>query len=53
MRGKNDISHSEDAIGGGNSGRGKRKSCMRHCAKFWWAYLIGFICAVVLIVCLM
>ncbi|KAL0938809.1 uncharacterized protein CTRU02_205419 [Colletotrichum truncatum] len=53
MRDKNDISHSENALGGVNSGgSGKRKSCMRHCAKFWWAYLIGFIAAVVLIVCL-
>ncbi|KAF6844747.1 hypothetical protein CMUS01_00813 [Colletotrichum musicola] len=52
MRDKHDISHSENAVGGVNSGRGKRKSCMRHCAKFWWAYLVGFICAVVLIVCL-
>ncbi|KAM0276114.1 hypothetical protein ACHAQH_007088 [Verticillium albo-atrum] len=32
--------------------RGKRKSCMRHCAKFWWIYLLAFIAIVVLVVCL-
>ncbi|EEY18703.1 conserved hypothetical protein [Verticillium alfalfae VaMs.102] len=32
--------------------RGKRKSCMRHCAKFWWIYLLAFIAIVVLAVCL-
>ncbi|KAF9880003.1 hypothetical protein CkaCkLH20_02814 [Colletotrichum karsti] len=53
MRDKHDINHSEDALGGMDTGRrGKRKTCMRHCAKFWWAYLIAFICFVVLIVCL-
>lgn len=31
---------------------GKRKTCMRHCKRFWWAYLIAFICIVVLVVCL-
>lgn len=33
--------------------QGKRKTCMRHCKRFWWAYLIVFLCAVILIVCLM
>ncbi|KAM0332282.1 hypothetical protein ACHAQA_002558 [Verticillium albo-atrum] len=32
--------------------RGKGKSCMRHCAKFWWIYLIAFIVIVVLVVVL-
>ncbi|KAI9903075.1 hypothetical protein N3K66_002427 [Trichothecium roseum] len=30
----------------------KKRSCMRHCGKFWWAYLIVFIIIVVLVVCL-
>jgi hypothetical protein len=33
--------------------KGKRKSCMRHCKRFWWAYLIAFVLIVVLVVCLM
>lgn len=32
--------------------QGKRKTCMRHCKRFWWAYLIAFVCIVVLVVCL-
>jgi competence protein ComGC len=32
--------------------QGKRKSCMRHCKRFWWAWLIAFIAIVVLVVCL-
>jgi competence protein ComGC len=32
--------------------KGKRKSCMRHCKRFWWAYLIAFVLIVVLVVCL-
>lgn len=32
--------------------RGKRHSCARHCKRFWWLYLIVFICIVVLVVCL-
>ena len=31
----------------------KRQTCMRHCKRFWWIYLIVFICIVVLVVCLM
>lgn len=30
----------------------KNKTCMRHCKKFWWAYLCLFIVIVVLAVCL-
>ncbi|KAH7328684.1 hypothetical protein B0I35DRAFT_24302 [Stachybotrys elegans] len=30
----------------------KRKTCMRHCKRFWWIYLIAFVCIVVLVVCL-
>ena len=30
----------------------KRQTCMRHCKRFWWIYLIVFICIVVLVVCL-
>lgn len=33
--------------------QGKGKSCMRHCKRFWWAYLCLFIVIVVLAVCLM
>lgn len=33
--------------------QGKRKTCMRHCKRFWWAYLLLFISIVVLVVCLM
>ncbi|GKT54877.1 hypothetical protein ColTof4_08264 [Colletotrichum tofieldiae] len=50
---KHDISHTESAIGGAGSYRGgKRKTCMRHCARFWWIYLIGTIAAILLIVLL-
>lgn len=30
----------------------RKRGCVGHCLKFWWAYLIGFIIFVVLIVCL-
>lgn len=41
MRDKQDINHSENALNGVNSGgSGKNKSCMRHCKKLWWAYLL-------------
>jgi hypothetical protein len=30
----------------------KSKTCMRHCKRFWWVYLIAFIAIVVLVVCL-
>jgi hypothetical protein len=33
--------------------KGKRKTCMRHCKRFWWAYLIASILIIVLVVCLM
>ncbi|KAK2020006.1 hypothetical protein LZ32DRAFT_4916 [Colletotrichum eremochloae] len=50
---KQDISHTESAAGGSGSYRGgKRKTCMRHCARFWWIYLIGTIAAILLIVLL-
>ncbi|GJC80148.1 hypothetical protein ColLi_02986 [Colletotrichum liriopes] len=50
---KHDISQTESAIGGAGSYRGgKRKTCMRHCARFWWIYLIGTIAAILLIVLL-
>jgi competence protein ComGC len=32
--------------------KGKRKTCMRHCKRFWWAYLIASILIIVLVVCL-
>lgn len=50
---KRDISHTESVAGGSDSSRGgKRKTCMRHCARFWWIYLIGTIVAILLIVLL-
>ena len=30
----------------------KKRRCMAHCKRFWWIYLIVFICIVVLVVCL-
>lgn len=33
--------------------KGKRKTCMRHCKRFWWIYLIATILIIVLVVCLM
>jgi hypothetical protein len=30
----------------------KSKTCMRHCKRFWWVYLIAVICIIVLVVCL-
>ncbi|KAK5655388.1 hypothetical protein OQA88_5658 [Cercophora sp. LCS_1] len=30
----------------------KRRGCIGHCLKFWWAYLAGFIAIVILVVCL-
>jgi hypothetical protein len=30
----------------------RKRGCVGHCLKFWWAYLIGFIVFVVLLVCL-
>ncbi|KAK2023228.1 hypothetical protein LX32DRAFT_572136 [Colletotrichum zoysiae] len=50
---KHDISHTESAAGGSDSSKGsKRKTCMRHCVRFWWIYLIGTIAAILLIVLL-
>ncbi|KAK1512768.1 hypothetical protein CTAM01_00163 [Colletotrichum tamarilloi] len=50
---KHDISHSENAVGGGAAyGGGKRKTCMRHCARFWWLYLIGSVAGILLVVLL-
>ncbi len=31
----------------------RKRGCVGHCLKFWWAYLIGFVLVVVLVVCLM
>lgn len=31
----------------------KRRGCIGHCLRFWWAYLAGFIAIVILVVCLM
>lgn len=31
----------------------KRSKVKRHCGKWWWLYLLGFVALVVLIVCLM
>ena len=28
----------------------KRRGCVGHCVKFWWAYLIGLIVIVVIVV---
>lgn len=28
----------------------RRRGCMGHCAKFWWAYLIALVCIIVLVV---
>lgn len=30
----------------------KKRGCATHCKRFWWAYLIGFVVFVVLVVCL-
>ncbi len=30
----------------------RRRGCIGHCLKFWWAYLITFIAVVILVVCL-
>ncbi|OHF01333.1 hypothetical protein CORC01_03366 [Colletotrichum orchidophilum] len=47
---KHSISHSENAVGGGGAyGGGKRKTCMRHCARFWWIHLIGGIAGILLV----
>jgi len=32
--------------------RPRRRGCIGHCIKFWWAYLIALIIVVVLVVCL-
>ncbi|TDZ13067.1 hypothetical protein C8035_v000345 [Colletotrichum spinosum] len=37
---KHDIAHSEDALGSPSSRGGKGRSCVRHCGRFWWAYVI-------------
>ncbi|TQN70726.1 hypothetical protein CSHISOI_04705 [Colletotrichum shisoi] len=47
---KHDISQSESALGSGRDG--KRKTCMRHCARFWWIYLIATVAAILLAVLL-
>ncbi|OLN88809.1 hypothetical protein CCHL11_01922 [Colletotrichum chlorophyti] len=48
---KDEIHHSEEAIGRSGS-VGKRKTCMRHCKRFWWLYLIITCLAILLIVLL-
>ncbi|KAK3363117.1 hypothetical protein B0T25DRAFT_30956 [Lasiosphaeria hispida] len=30
----------------------RKRGCLGHCIKLWWAYLIGFIVLVILVVCL-
>jgi len=40
--------HAETAV----EKKPKKRGCMGHCIKFWWAYLILFIVVVVLVVCL-
>lgn len=30
----------------------RKRRCMGHCKRFWWAYLLALICIVVLVVCL-
>lgn len=44
---KDTTQKSENAATGG-----KKRACVTHCKRFWWAYLIAFICIVVLVVCL-
>lgn len=44
---KDTVQQSENAVGGG-----KKRACVAHCKRFWWAHLIAFICIVVLVVCL-
>lgn len=34
------------------AGRGKKRTCARHCKRFWWLYVIVFIIIVVLVVVL-
>ena len=29
----------------------RRRGCATHCLKFWWAYLIVFVCITVLAIC--
>jgi hypothetical protein len=39
------VSHTENV-----SGKPRRRGCLGHCAKFWWAYLIAVIIIVVIVV---
>lgn len=51
MSEKYEVTQSENGVVTHKSG--KRKSCMRHCKRFWWIYLIVFIIIVVLATTLM
>lgn len=42
----------KDAVQPAGAAGGKKRGCVAHCKRFWWAHLIGFICIVVLVVCL-
>ena len=42
---KGAVSHAENV-----SGKPRRRGCLGHCAKFWWAYLIIVIIIVVVVV---
>lgn len=48
---KKEISQSEMA-GAPPAKQSKKRTCARHCKRFWWIYLIVFCCVVVLVVCL-
>lgn len=32
------------------SGKPRRRGCLGHCARFWWAYLLALIVVVVIVV---
>jgi hypothetical protein len=51
VKSKEEVSQTE-APGAAPVKRGKRQTCMRHCKRFWWIYLIVFLAIVVLVVCL-
>lgn len=42
---KSAVSQSENV-----SDKPRRRGCMGHCARFWWAYLIGVVVIVVVVV---
>jgi hypothetical protein len=33
-----------------SSGKPRRRGCLGHCARFWWAYLLAVVVIVVIVV---